>query len=223
MRSALLPWVFLVLCTPLSVGGSGLTPEAIVEKLQADYRDHRALEAEIVQIIRYIDFDVEQRSHGTIFLKKPAMMRMVIAEPQEQMIITDGDTLWIYTPADEQVLRRTLGKVERSFQPASILFGGSKAEYRFRLLDETADSTRGENEAGTAVALELTPAQENAYVDRIVLWIDCSTWRVSRLLIDTGSEANTIYEFPGGWKETSLPDTLFRFTPPAGVETFEME
>lgn len=235
MRSVVLTVVCLVLGAPLSAGESDLTPEAIVGKLQAEYRDHHALEAEFVQIIRYVDFDMEQRSHGTILLKKPARMRMVIAEPQEQMIITDGDTLWIYTPANEQVLRRTLGEAERSFQPAAILFGDSNVDYRFRLLEEetarageqaiagTEETTGGGEERGAAVVLELTPARENAYVDRLVLWIDCSTRLVSRLLIDTGSEANTIYEFPGGWKDTSLPDTLFQFTPPAGVETFEIE
>jgi outer membrane lipoprotein-sorting protein len=54
------------------------------------------------------------------------------------------------------------------------------------------------------------------------MWIDTSAWVVRRLEIDSGSETLTIYEFPDPWHETSLADSLFRFDPPPGVETFDL-
>jgi len=212
-------------------GSGGLTPEAVLEELQLQYGRHHALEAEFVQTVRYVEFDTEQRSHGRVFIKKPGRMRMEVEKPQEQLIITDGDTLWIYTPEHEQVLRRVLGDVERSFQPAAILFGDSEIAYRFRLVgeaEEGAAASGGAAEAGSEaeaplIILELTPLDANPYVSHFILSIDRSTWHVMRLVIDTGAGTVTTFGFGHGWRETSLPDSLFQFIPPAGVETFDVQ
>lgn len=47
---------------------------------------------------------------GTIYYKKPSFMRIDFTDPQDQVIVTNGETLTIYIPKQSAVFQQTLQK-----------------------------------------------------------------------------------------------------------------
>lgn len=45
---------------------------------------------------------------GTAVIKKKDKFKIHYTEPQEQIIISDGKTIWVYTPAMQQVIKQTV-------------------------------------------------------------------------------------------------------------------
>jgi hypothetical protein len=79
----------------LAISGHGTgdcaeaTPEVIFEKLRTQYQRLDGVETTFIQTVRYVGFDTQQISRGTVLFKKPAKMRMEITRPAEQLIVTD--------------------------------------------------------------------------------------------------------------------------------------
>ena len=55
---------------------------------------------------------ITDKAFGHALFKRPGMMRWEYQHPDKQQIITDGQTLWIYLPDDDQV---TIGKFPAFF------------------------------------------------------------------------------------------------------------
>ncbi|NVM22346.1 MAG: outer membrane lipoprotein carrier protein LolA [Desulfobacterales bacterium] len=72
-------------------------------------------EADFVQESRLKFMGIVDVAKGRIYFKRPAMMRWHYKTPEEYLIITDGKTVWIYRPEENQVM---LGKAADHFGSA---------------------------------------------------------------------------------------------------------
>src|SRR5205085_9079615 len=77
-------------------------PAVIVAKLQARYDTTSAFRADFAQRTAVASVGDSDVAKGTVAFRKPGKMRWNYREPDEQQIISDGTTLWIYQPADQQ-------------------------------------------------------------------------------------------------------------------------
>ena len=111
----------------LAAGTSGAAPAedatalATVEKAIAALSSVRA---EFVQELLDKDGKSLERAVGTLYLKKPGRFRWDYTEPK-QLIVSDGETLWLYDPELEQATVRKV-KDTLSQTPAMLLAGQSK-------------------------------------------------------------------------------------------------
>jgi len=193
----------------------------LARAVDAHYNHLRSLESDFTEIYR--GDGPERVESGTLWLKKPRKMRWEYRSPREKLFVSDGEAVWFYLPAERQLRKTTLRKLDNWRSPLAFLLGKTKLENELRGLSKVVDQSplepgdtllRGvpqsvvsQNQAQVSeVQLEITPA------DQIV-----------RIVLMQSDGATTEFRF-AGWKENvELNDSRFRFTPPPGVETVEGE
>jgi outer membrane lipoprotein carrier protein len=181
-----------------------------------DHYNHlRSLQADFTEIYR--GDGAERVESGTLSLKKPRKMRWEYRSPKEKLFISDGQAVWFYLPAERQLRKTTLRKLDDLRSPLAFLLGKTKLENELRGLSKVVDQAplgpgnillRGvpQEMAGQAneVQVEITPTNQ-----------------ITRIVLLGADGATTEFRF-ADWKENpELSDSRFRFTPPPGVETVE--
>ncbi len=80
---------------------------------------------------------VQGRTRGVLYLKKPGHLKITQTEPEKQTILTDGKTLWLYSPKQKQVLKGDWKAwVEHSHFPLVLMdfigaFGANRWQDRY--------------------------------------------------------------------------------------------
>ena len=194
----------------------------LARAVDAHYNHLRSLESDFTEIYR--GDGPERVESGTLWLKKPRKMRWEYRSPNEKLFISDGQAVWFYLPAERQLRKTALRKLDDVRSPVAFLLGKTKLENELRGLSKAVDQSpldpantllRGvpqrivsESMAGqvSEVQLEITPS------DQIV-----------RIVLMEADGATTEFRF-AGWKENlELSNSRFEFSPPPGVETVEGE
>ena len=182
-----------------------------------DHYNHlRGLQSDFTEIYR--GDGPERIESGTLWLKKPRKMRWEYRSPKQKLFVSDGEVVWFYLPAERQLRKTSLKKLDDLRSPLAFLLGKTKLENELRGLSKAGDQLplapedtvlRGVPQAVggqqlSEVQLEITPV-----------------YQIVRIVLVELDGATTEFRF-AGWKENpQLHDSQFQFTPPAGVETVE--
>lgn len=196
--------------------------ETIIRRGRQRYDSLRTLVADFRQVIEMQVFDPPRRKegHGTWYQKKPALFRMDFAEPEDDLIVADGRHLWLYYPSTHpnQVIRASLGETPR---------GAPMVDMQGRIFREALTRYRPEYAGRDTVSdhathhLILRPRAEDTDYRRVEVWVDTDSWLVRRLEFLDHSETLRRITLDDLRPDAPVPDSLFRFQPPAGVEVFE--
>jgi outer membrane lipoprotein carrier protein len=154
-----------------------------------------------------------------LWLKKPRKMRWEYRSPKEKLFVSDGQLVWFYLPAERQLRKTTLRKLDDLRSPLAFLLGKTKLENELRGLSKAVDQSP--LQPGNTV-LRGVPQTTAGQVSEVQLEITPSDQIVRIVLVDADGAA-TEFRF-AGWKENEeMSDRRFQFTPPPGVETVEGE
>ncbi len=104
--------------------------------LQAFVRDARTGSAEFTQTVTTPDGSRRRTSSGTFEFSRPNRFRFSYTAPFEQLIVADGQRLWVYDPDLNQVISRKQSSA-LSATPAALL-AGAQIERDFTLSAEPA-------------------------------------------------------------------------------------
>ncbi|MDZ4814097.1 MAG: outer membrane lipoprotein carrier protein LolA [Pseudomonadota bacterium] len=153
------------------------------------------------------DGAVQEDSSGILALRAPRQFRWEYVEPYPQLIVADGDNVWIYDEDLEQVTVRNQSQ-EEAQSPLTILIDLSQLDRDFKVKSLPA--------SGGLLWLELQSlAKEPAFKTvRIGLGAKSPEQMVLIDLIDNRTE----WRFADWKRDPKLDDAKFRFTPPAGVD-----
>jgi outer membrane lipoprotein carrier protein len=186
-----------------------------------DHYNHlRSLESDFTEIYR--GDGPERVEAGTLWLKKPRKMRWEYRSPKEKLFVSDGEAVWFYLPAERQLRKTTLRKLDDWRSPLAFLLGKTKLENELRGLSKAVDqSPLGVgNTVLRGVPRGAVPQSVAGQVSEVQLEITPSD-QIVRIVLMEADGATTEFRF-AGWKENvELSDSRFQFTPPPGVETVE--
>jgi outer membrane lipoprotein carrier protein len=149
-------------------------------------------------------------------------MRWEYRSPEEKLFVSDGQVVWFYQPAERQLRKTSLRKLDDWRSPLAFLLGKTKLENELQGLSKAVDqSPLG---AGNTVLRGVPRAavQQNlaGRVSEVQLEVTASDQIVRIVLMDADG-GSTEFRF-AGWKENvEVSDSRFQFTPPPGVETVE--
>jgi outer membrane lipoprotein carrier protein len=205
----------LLLATALTTPARSEDIHEVARAVDDHYNHLRSLQSDFTEIYR--GDGPERVESGTLWLKKPRKMRWEYRSPKEKLFISDGEVVWFYLPAERQLRKTSLKKLDDLRSPLAFLLGKTKLESELRGLSKAVDQSpqltgdivlRGVPQAGmgqvSEVLLEITPSHQ-----------------IVRIVLVDADEATTEFRFTG-WKENlELSDSQFKFTPPPGVETVE--
>ena len=81
-----------------------------IEKLRAFIEQTRSAKASFSQTVTDSGGQVAQKASGTVQFERPGRFRWTYDKPYEQLIVGDGQKLWIYDQDLNQVTERKLDK-----------------------------------------------------------------------------------------------------------------
>jgi outer membrane lipoprotein carrier protein len=204
-----------VVGAPLSLRAHAQDIPALARSVDDHYNHIRSLQSDFTEIYR--GEGAERVESGTLWLKKPRKMRWEYRSPKEKLFVSDGQVVWFYLPAERQLRKTTLRKLDDLRSPLAFLLGKTKLESELLGLSKAVDQSpldpgntllRGVPKAALGdvneVQLEITPVG-----------------RIFRIVLMGADGSSTEFRFTN-WKENMVTgDERFQFTPPAGVETVE--
>ena len=178
-------------------------------RLQARYETTRTLSADFRQSIESPTLATPLQSKGTMAFEKPNRMRWEYEKPDPQLIVGDGETLWIYQPEDKQAIKAPLGEMFQTTTPVSFLAGLGH-------IDRDFNATLDRDEAERWV-LRLVPKKEKS-IGTLVLVVRKSDAGVDEARVTDSLGTTTRLVLSGEKRNVDLDPKLFRFTPPPGVD-----
>lgn len=200
----------------------------LASRMEIRYRSAKTLQATFLE--RYAENGNVLRSEaGTVYFRRPGKMRWQYELPEKDLFLVDGKTAWFYVPADHTVTRVPAKQSEDLRTPLALLAGQMKVS-RVCSHVELAETEKPLRESDAMLRCKTRGQKKDAATDseaEKVLGVsdgDAIFFEVAR---DTGELARLIVRQAGGievefrfenWRfDPTLPDTMFRFDPPAGV------
>ena len=178
-----------------------------IEQLEGFVQDTRAARANFSQIVTDQQGKTVQKSSGVVEFSRPGKFRWEYRKPVEQVIVADGERLWIYDKDLEQVTTRKLDKALGS-SPAALLAGADEIE-KFFSLDAQGKKDKLE-------WLQAKPYDEDSMFERVRMGFANNTIQVMELYDHFGQK--TVIRFSKLERQPKFAPNTFSFTPPPGVD-----
>jgi len=169
----------------------------------------QTLEATFQQTLRTHEGEVLQQTEGEFYLDRPGRFRWNYRSPYEQVIVSDGERIWIYDVELQQV---TVQKQSAGLPatPMALLEDSSTLHKDFNVtpLDENQGVYR----------LKLLSKSKESDFGEIVVGLDASGLRFMQL--HDQFEQVTDIVFSDMHTNKKLSREIFEFVPPEGVDVF---
>lgn len=194
---------------------------ALLDSIEAAQRTLADLSARFTETAFQAVFEESLTSRGEVFFRKPGRLLLRYAAPDSSLLVVNERTVWLYHVANRQAHRFRLSE-ESTAYGLLFGFGGSFRDARkhFRFLAEKAATRHGERVL-RAVPIASSPAAED--LEEIVVAIDPARWLPVRTRFRERGGDERLFVFEEVRRNPGVPEDLFAFTPPAGVEVFDME
>jgi len=186
---------------------AGPAEAAVPSELREFFAGIDTIRGEFRQVLFDARGRAVERSFGEFAILKPGRFRWHYTEPYEQLIVADGENIWLYDVDFEQVtVREQTDSLSQS--PAMLLGGDADALDAFRYL--------GSYSRGGRDWLRLEPVAPESDFRAVDLSFTGGELELMELTDALGQV--TRIEFTELVLNESLEDALFTFTPPPGVD-----
>ncbi len=195
---------YLVLLSLLFAGG---VEAAAIDRFKAFLRTTQAARANFEQKVQDRSGKLVQESKGSFVFLRPGRFRWEYAKPVDQLIVGDGERVWIYDRDLNQVTVRRISKALGS-TPAALLAGSADVEKAFEL------SEAGERDG--LEWLEAKPKDKEAGFERIRMGFNVAGVEAMELTDHFGQ--TTLLRFSRLQRNPKVDPAEFRFEPPKGAD-----
>lgn len=196
--------LLLILCCMKSAYSDGVS-----EDLQAKLNAIRTMSASFTQVVKAQRRQVSQSS-GTMALSRPGRFRWQTVNPMEQLVIADGQHLWVYDVDLEQV---TVKKQDKGLGGTAALFLTNDADTVTRDFDVST------HQEGKKAAFDLHSKSNKANFQRVILLFTEDTLSGIELFDQLGQ--HTVVHLSHIKNNPILASALFKFKTPKGVDVVD--
>ena len=169
-----------------------------------------------VQISTIKAMNISDTATGNIYARSPDMMRWEYETPDPQLIISDGEKLWLYRPEDNQVM---VGK-------APVFFGGGKGAgflSDITSLKEGFDISLETPEDPSLYLLKLIPHDKALDLSVIYLFVSKTEDTLERIITYNPYGDETRVDLFDHKFNLELDDALFSFVIPKGTDIIQID
>ena len=212
-RNLIAPLLVLTLAPApsLAAAQSGLPSDVqqVVDGIEATYKGVNTLQANFAQVVRSAAMGAGETQRGVVMLSQPRMMRWDFDVPDDKLFVTDGSTMWVYTPAEKQVfITEELGSGD-----------GNLDQLLDNLdhLDEYFLVEMGSGAPAGSVSLQLKPKGSSGQFKRLDLVLARQGYALQKLVIVDAFDNQTELSFSNLKINPKLAASEFSFQVPAGV------
>ncbi len=182
--------------------------DALTEALKQQYSAVKALSADITQVSRTAMGETTMT--GTMAVSQPGKARWSLAGGGfETLMVFDGSVGWVYTPASKQVIKMD-NAGGQAVDPLQLL----------QTLHEQFDAALSTASPAGLIVVEAKPKAESPLAGQfqsMTLELQSANHDPARLVLIDVMGNTTEIRFAKVQRDPTLDESLFEFTPPAGV------
>ena len=180
---------------------------ANLDRLRAFVRDTQTARAQFTQTVSDKSGRVTQSASGEFLLERPGRFRWSVQKPYKQLLVGDGQRVWIFDEDLNQVIVRNVGDALGA-TPAALLSGNQDVERAFAWKDlPMADGFDW---------LSATPLGKETTFSEIRLGFDFKGLAALELYDAFGQKS--VVRFTQFERNPKLAADLFKFAPPKGAD-----
>ena len=168
----------------------------------------KGLDGRFEQKLYDLDGRLKERSSGRVALSAPRLFRWEYTTPYEQLIVADGEKVWVFDPDLEQVTVRAQGPEEQN-SPLAALVDPGRLEREFKVREG------GESEGLEWLVLAPRDAEQASFSSARLGFRGNALVRME--VVDTLGQRSELV-FSAWVRNPSFGEATFRFVPPAGVD-----
>jgi outer membrane lipoprotein carrier protein len=190
---------------------SALSADTPLDGLLAKVEDHynRAKTLQVAFTEQYTPpGSIRRTESGTLLLRKPGRMRGEYSQPKGKLFVSDGKSLWLYTPDDNRAEKMPLKISEDMRAPLAFLLGKLHFNKEFRNLQARAE--------GNLTRITAEPRTEDLPYSSVEFVVTPES-RIRELKV-TGYDRTVLdFTFDQEKDDPPLDSRLFQFQLPPGA------
>ncbi len=206
--AALQAAVVCLAVAPLPLRAADSSLDTLLARVDRRYNQAHTLSVDFTET-----YSLAGRSHrpesGQLVLRKPGRMRWTYSDPAGKLFVSDGQTVYLYTAADNRVERSRLKATDDLRAPMAFLLGRLNLKNDFRGFET--------NPAPNGTYLIAEAKNDRLPYGKIRMLIGPDL-QIQELTID-GRDGSVIgFVFRNEKLNPPIPDAAFHFTIPVGAE-----
>ena len=183
----------------------------VAAALQKKYDSIRDFTADFVQETQGGLLRKKQVERGVVQVKKPGKMRWDYRSPEPKVFVSDGQRIYLYVPADNQV---TVSPVPADDQATTaVLFLVGKGNLTRDFTVSYADAAPPDT-----YALTLQPKVQETDYDSLQIVVDRKTLQIRSLTAADREGGRSSFQFTNFKENAGLADKTFAFKIPRGAD-----
>lgn len=172
----------------------------ILDKVIENTESYETIKVEFVYKMYNEDANIDESKNGVLYINKKKY-RLLIAN---QIIISDGETIWTYLKNDKEVMINSADESEETITPSNLLVAYNE-DYKSKFVDEkTINGKKVE-------IIELKPIEGKTY-SLIEVTIDKEKKQILDFTIYDKSGSEYSYQIKKFSPNVPLEDKIFTFT-----------
>ena len=187
------------------------SPQQVAAALQTKYDSVRDFTADFSQQYESGILRKKLTERGKLQIKKPGKMRWDYTAPDKKLFVSDGTSVYLWVPADNQVTVSTVPKEAEAATAMQFLTGKGRLDRDFTV------SFTSDPPAGT-YGLRLDPKLADRDYDWLQLVVDRQSMQIRSLTAADRQGGQSTFTFTNLKENVGLPDTTFTFKIPRGAD-----
>ncbi len=212
-------WLAVALMLAPRVAAADPALDDVIGRIEDRYAKLEDLKAAFQQTSFNKSLNQTIPADGTVYLKKGGKMRWEYRAPSPQQIVSDGRSIWIYTPELNQV---NVGEAPKVLAGPAGSFLAGLGKLRTYFTVRFLNAAQKVNAEGHYV-LDLRPRKPEPTLARLVIEVDPREWLVRGAEMYDQFDNTVRMRFTKIAANGGLPDRLFAFVPPKGAATVPMD
>lgn len=202
----------------LAASDAGTAPVSaalgVARKVDAIFAAKKTFTARFAQQYTLQASGVVKDSSGVVFMERPGKISFRYDPPNKQRIVSDGTTLKVYMPDDNQMFVTPAQSTEYPGALAFMMGNGIATSFDFAINDKARY---------TGVVLDGKPLTPTAGYQLVMFYISkellerADPGAVERVLVRDAQGNKNRFDFKGATQPASIDPAEFTFTPPAGT------
>jgi outer membrane lipoprotein carrier protein len=189
------------------------TAPQVAAALQAKYDGIRDFSADFTQhYVSVLKRTITER--GRVQVKKPGKMRWDYTQPDKKVFVSDGSTIYLWVPADNQVTRSAVPKQDEATTAVLFLVGKGNLTRDFNV-------SFAPNAPEGTYALRLDPKLPERDYDWLRIVVDKNSLQIRELTAADRQGGQSTFLFSSFKENVGIGDGTFNFKIPKGADVID--
>ena len=190
---------------------SAISGKEVIERMREKFNLFETFQAQFRQTFDWTMTGETQSLDGTLIAAKGDRYRI---ETSDQIVVTDGKTLWNYSKLENQVTIDVLGNSPQTLFMSELIKNYTD-NYTAKLIGEEKV-----NESECYI-VELT-AKNEEFFENVRVWVEKKNWLISRIQQTDINKNVHLYDIWNVQLNQELPSNTFIFDIPSDVDVVDL-